>query len=546
MAMSSRAAKKRVERERGEDAARIGRIAEKQLSLWLTEARLTVNRAEEDKEGWDQFVQFPSSNDVSDFLDFAPASPSALVQVKASEATPHASMSLANALKLARYPGPAFVFASQVVDDKVVAARLLHIGENEIESILRAAFTARKKRDSTLNKIDVSVTYPVDFEVACEARAIRAALERWVGKDPYVYISTKRAWLANVGYGERRKEIRITWREPKAEDLEALSEFAVGLRKSADAPRIEVFDLRFGERRAEEQLLDMRFELPKLRGTQAILCVQAPGGERVEIPCETFSARRVFPFLPREHDRMRLVSKHFSLVLAPQGQKGLTIRWAAQFPMVVQPAEFEEAATGAKLFRLLRAGPTTLSLRINGKETPSQDVGTAWDISEDSDSADRLVALEQLRTIIRSFDLPGPSGAIDVDALHQAADRLRLLAGVGAQTDGEVSARFPPDALTAPVRLGERAAILTSPWLRVGGTLLVVVTGIVGVVQECSASPGELEIKGSRLPLLSKRIVPKGEPTPEPRELFAEAEQRLANEGVSHVFVPPFDEAPDA
>jgi hypothetical protein len=243
--MSSRAAKKRAERERGEDAARIGRIAEKQLSLWLTEALLTVNRAEEDKEGWDQFVQFPSSNDVSDFMDLAAASPSALVQVKASEATPHARMSLANALKLARYPGPAFVFAAQVTDNKVVAARLIHIGESEIESILRAAFDARKKRDSSLNRIDISIACPADCEVPCDARAIRAALERWVAKDPYRYVSTKGAWLANVGYGEHRKELRFTWREPTADDLEALSEFAVGLRKTASAPRIEVFDCAF-------------------------------------------------------------------------------------------------------------------------------------------------------------------------------------------------------------------------------------------------------------------------------------------------------------
>jgi hypothetical protein len=62
--MSSRATKKRAERERGEEAARIGRLAERQVSFWLDQARLTVNSAALDKEGWDMFVQFPSDNEV--------------------------------------------------------------------------------------------------------------------------------------------------------------------------------------------------------------------------------------------------------------------------------------------------------------------------------------------------------------------------------------------------------------------------------------------------------------------------------------------------
>src|SRR4051812_1374044 len=108
--MAKKLVTKQQLRQQGEESKRIGRLAEKDASLRFTQAGLSVNRSEEDDQGWDLFLQFPDSTAITSFLDFAPPELSCLLQLKATmSADKDVRMTLRNALKLAKYPGPAFV-----------------------------------------------------------------------------------------------------------------------------------------------------------------------------------------------------------------------------------------------------------------------------------------------------------------------------------------------------------------------------------------------------------------------------------------------------
>ena len=116
-------------REAGERAKRQGRLGQKEAALLLSRARLTVNESTEDDEGWDLFVQFPTSLEVTSFLDTAPPAHNCLVQVKTIEtADARVRMKLSNALKLAKAPVPSFVLVALVPDDRIEKLWLLHCG----------------------------------------------------------------------------------------------------------------------------------------------------------------------------------------------------------------------------------------------------------------------------------------------------------------------------------------------------------------------------------------------------------------------------------
>jgi hypothetical protein len=59
--------------ERGAENDVRGTLAQDEFKTWCTYNDLTANRATEDKEGWDFFVEFKSSNDPRPFLGHAPS-----------------------------------------------------------------------------------------------------------------------------------------------------------------------------------------------------------------------------------------------------------------------------------------------------------------------------------------------------------------------------------------------------------------------------------------------------------------------------------------
>ncbi len=537
--MSSRAKKKEEQRVQGEEAKRLGRAVEKELSLWLTKARLTANRAEEDEQGWDLFVQFPGTIEIAPLLDLAPASRSCLIQVKGTtNADGQVRLTLANALKLVNYPGPAFIFVAHVVGVDLAHVWLQHVDEPLVSRVLKRAAECINKKESSLNCIELALSMPAANSVSTEPEAVRAAIEREIGDDMYRYIERKKEWLADVGYGAHRKELTVAFGSgPASEHFDDLADFAIGLREELPVERLHVYDLRFGAQRFEKAISRPTLRFPEVPTGPELRLIIETDDESVELRCKSFVARALFPFLPPSHDKVRLQADHLGFVVGrdPENSELIKMHWStSNLESGVSIANLDQAAAAAKALRLIRSGKARILFdRTKGGGIPLR----ANPSSHEGEGDPYPAAIEDLRTVVRVWDLAVGQKPILPDRLRAVAHSLRLLACVASQTDGEVSTGFGPDGLGVPLHVGEKYALLMSPGAVLGDALVVVVTAVVGTLEPSTEKPGSFQISARRLPLLSKRVTSTTS-TVDIEAMHAEAKAALQRDGIQYIFRP--------
>ncbi len=227
--------------DRGEQSKKIGRLAEKEFSAWCTRADLTVNKSDEDDEGWDFFLQAKSSNSPRPFLDREAPAFNALVQVKATgDASGAVRMSLANALKLAKHGGPAFLFIAHVEGNDIATSWLIHCWKEFISRAIESAIAA--ENGLLLNERTLVFRPGVDDRVSKET--LRAKLDGAIG-DTKTYSPRKSALVESVGYDEQRYRVRL--RVPVEDGLDPdrqFGEFLVGAR-TIEGVSLEIEESRF-------------------------------------------------------------------------------------------------------------------------------------------------------------------------------------------------------------------------------------------------------------------------------------------------------------
>jgi len=519
---------------RGERAKKVGRIVEKDFSSWCTKNDLTTNKAEEDDEGWDFFVQSKAPHDRASFFDAVPPGLAALVQVKGSENNSgQFRMSLANALKLTRHLGPAFVFVATLAGSDIDKAFLVHWGKRQMRCALRAA-AKPSLTGRPLNKRMMTFT-PLEEE-AVTREHLRRELERHATKNSLRYVRTKEHYFRTVGYTDAAAEVSVRFRKKMtAADYTELADVAIGLQKTIKPDAVNVYDLRFGGRRHVAEHEQATIELPGNAGTDATLTITAPEGQRVDVRCKMRVASSVFPFLPRRYDRVRVSAPFLELLVYRDltRRNATTLAWKARdLGGVITRLNLEDMARAAKAMRLLRALDATAHLTVGGIHRQLH-VGGALRASHPNAVA-FATALENLQTVVHGFGLPLDAEEFDMPSLLRASTRLALFAAVASQSDTRADFRIPTTALSVQPRNGEQCAFVLFQRLGFAAFTLVLVAAVVGKARR---STGGWMLRATRLRRLAHHVLASSDPVVEKR-MVENGVKTLRDEGFETIFSP--------
>lgn len=119
----------------------LGKAGESKFVSWCSDVGITINKAEEDKHGWDFLLELPVNRTTGAAFDLHKSNMICKVQVKATEGKKLSrSVELSNLHALATDPLPVFYLFLHFNNDATpVAAYLLYLDEGLIKRILKLA-----------------------------------------------------------------------------------------------------------------------------------------------------------------------------------------------------------------------------------------------------------------------------------------------------------------------------------------------------------------------------------------------------------------------
>ncbi|MGN6423262.1 MAG: hypothetical protein ACTHLA_08140 [Asticcacaulis sp.] len=225
------------------NSERLGRLGERQFALQCHPS-FHCNKAEEDRTGWDYYVEWPNPSPDTSIIDTRPVPISCAVQVKTIWTSTHiVTAPLSSVERLAKEPKPSFFYVMQMADDgQLVAAYVIHIAGQFLERILKALRQAHVEGvDPSEKTFSFSLKkWATNLSLAREA--FGDFVETVVAKGMAEYIEQKRRQLDNLGYSAERLTIKgtahFTGKDQIIDCFIGNSDFSFEIK--------EALDLRFG------------------------------------------------------------------------------------------------------------------------------------------------------------------------------------------------------------------------------------------------------------------------------------------------------------
>lgn len=216
--------------KRSYTSEQLGRVGESDFASMCRYAKWTINKADEDLEGWDYYVQFPDDNpNVS--LDLTQPF-GCFFQIKTLWLdNDRIKCKLSTLEPFIKQPSPTFICALKYVEDendktklKVSESYIIHFDEELCSDVLKRLRKATAENRLTLNKQYFSLSvksYGKKFN--WNAADLIKTIKNKIGRD---YVTDKTKWLSKTGFGENRYTINGYL---KLENVDQLDNAMLGL-----------------------------------------------------------------------------------------------------------------------------------------------------------------------------------------------------------------------------------------------------------------------------------------------------------------------------
>lgn len=210
----------------GEGALETGDLGESDFHRWCVRNRLTSNKSNPDRMGWDYFIEFPQSAKANLALDQQNDLKKAVVQVKATRKSIKSVRGKLSAFKcLVDADIPAFIACLRFdSNDRVIDARLLHVAGPIIEFILARVRQSEADGATALNKVIISLPLDSAERIQRDGSNLRSLLEASIGASNSEYLIQKIETRASCGYDENSVHARFSL----AESEDKLADFLIG------------------------------------------------------------------------------------------------------------------------------------------------------------------------------------------------------------------------------------------------------------------------------------------------------------------------------
>lgn len=381
-----------------DDVRWIGREGEKRFSLLCSRRMVTCNKADEDDRGWDFLIHFPPPAIVRIPIDQRSTGCAALVQIKATRVDARRwSITLKNALSLARSPLPAFIVCVGLDAEGGETFRAVHIWQTDIGRILKAARQAHFEGDEATNRRSIS------FDLGADAT--RADVLGWMSGEidaigESEYAAAKQMLLDTLGFEEGRGTARVTFSTASLEDF---ADLQLGIRKSLDIDRFSYASSRFGIESPTAEIDVGRGTLELIpRGRKGTLRLRSSGGQQEFLSAEVFSAA-----LPgRRRTKGRISAGCLDVIVRPKGR--FSVKCSLDYNEVTTLANI---ATFALVRQSRRDTPLAVGLRTNasfvefGQINMTVDGAPGWEhLFFMTEALRTLVAFENAQPLVTSVN----------------------------------------------------------------------------------------------------------------------------------------------
>lgn len=341
-------------------ADELGQTGEDLFRRLCSQSRLTCNKSERDRAGWDFVVDLPVGDAAAASLDQRSA-PACVVQLKSTTNSNPARLSLSAIERIAKDPRPAFVIVFRLTPDgREICGYLIHLIGPILARVLRRLRQAETMARFDIHKAVISLKPAgLGTRFALTPEGLRQAILDACGADHAGYIREKQHQLATLGYedGGLQAEAMI-W----AETPEHLSRVLVGLEPMRPQ-QMRAFDVRFGMAvpytgSALDDVEEMRIEPPSFGPCQ----VTVRGATLA--PAAVFAAEAfVGPPLPIDGSVWVLV-RHSEFTAAFVGD---SVQFESQGNFAERQRTLGEWAPIVRALHHLASGKGSLSFLFGGK-----------------------------------------------------------------------------------------------------------------------------------------------------------------------------------
>lgn len=375
-----------------------GREGEKLFSLLCSRNMVTCNKAEEDDRGWDFILQFPPPSILHVPIDQRSAGPTALVQIKATRVDAERwSISLKNALSLARSPLPAFIVRVGINASGLETFRAVHIWHDQIGRILKAARQAHVEGDEATNRRMVSFEFGPDAEQA----DVLGWMVGEIGKvGEHAYAAAKQLLVDTLGFEDGHGVARFTF---STASPDALVDLRLGILPGLDLDRFSFTPSRFGIEATSPEI-DLRGGRLEVipQGRHGTLRLRSADGRQEFLPAELFSA----PLPGGRRTKERIRAAPLDVVVSPTGRFTVTSSLARRDRVTL-----DQMAAFALLRQSSRAAPLAIGLKTDRSFAELGHINTkrghdpAWQqLHFITEALRRIVAFERAEPILTSVD----------------------------------------------------------------------------------------------------------------------------------------------
>lgn len=382
----------------------LGVMGESTFTLWCADAGLISNGSQIDKTGWDFFVEFPFSPDLSP-NQIHKSALECKVQVKATDINNRKiSITLSNLRRLITAQMPAF-FVFIEFDGKSFAQRafVVHVDNCLITKVLKRLHELEQSNEeSNLNKRTMTIHYD-ETNLLDEASgdSLKRRFNSYIGGDIEKYIENKKSHLESTGY--ENGFAQITFVTEGEDNLKSLIDVSLGLESETDISRLKGFDTRFGVL-SSKPFVDLdggKLKMPDIKPTAKGMIRFR---EKSLSPALSFGAKFYYsPFnkiMPDDLKKIRVEGDFFDLIFNPcTGAASYSFSFGEGIRMEV--SQFRDAI---KLLNLLCSSDKKMyaELVFDGFPVIKFNVGCK---GEEFNFSDELRALNSAIKLMLEFDV---------------------------------------------------------------------------------------------------------------------------------------------
>ena len=354
--------------------------AERHFSLACAEEGATCNKATEDDQGWDWFVEFPRASVGALPADMREGPLKVLVQIKSSSGTARTKLKLTNALRFSKDEIPCFIVLYQYAEGSSPTIFLYHCWQDFITAALERVRRCEMLDHGELHRATMPIVFGAEHVVAGN---IAEAIRREVEKIGELYGNLKKDFSQKIGFGSDALVGKFSFSEGITE--EDISDMQLGLKEDLAVSHFEARTKRFGILAKDPHIeaQDARVSI-KSNGVPCDVIFSTSGPRRqVKFPGRFYTAG---PPLQQENWKLRAVWAHGEVVWKPSARESdFTFQWdgGATLPLA-------ELSKVLRLGAMLQSGTIRLELRgdaqpiyLGEAEIDCPPVGKWWKVLDE-------------------------------------------------------------------------------------------------------------------------------------------------------------------